>query len=215
MSRAVFASINAQGVSDPPGVVLDNVRAVLGGVTAAGLQEVAPLRGPHRLREGLSRRAVGVHHDVRTGSRAGSAVVWSKTAARARSRGLRLLAEAEPGDDLRDRYLAWVLLVLPGLGPLVFGSAHRPLRATGDQPEFDAALARFLRACAFPAVIAMDANARTWPPTGHAAAAAAGWRWVGVGIDGFIVSPGLRVGEAFRFPATRSDHRPVGVVVRW
>lgn len=214
MTRLVVASINAQGVTDPAQAVLDSVRTPLAGVAIAGLQEVAPLRGPHQLRLALSGKTVGVHHDTRTGARAGSAVVWDKSRVTARGRGMALLARAEPGDAMRDRYAAWVQLDLQGDDnrgiSLLFVSCHRPLRSTGDQPEFDGALAGFLRNAPVPWIVAGDWNTPRLPPVLDRLGS-----WKRAGIDGFLLSPGLNSGRAFRLPATRSDHRPIALEVRW
>lgn len=205
----VVSTVNARGVTAPADVVLDNVRRTLPGVTIAGLQEVAPLRAEaHRLRAHLPGRLLGVHQALRSPASAGSAVVWDKTRCQVRRRGVELLATPEPGDALRRRSGAWVELDVDGLGPLLFMAAHRPLASTGDQPEFDANLARFLEACPLPWIVAMDANARDLPVLARLG------RWRHVGIDGFLVSRQLVPGQVFGLPRTRSDHRPLAMEVR-
>lgn len=205
----VVSTVNAQGVQKPADVVLDNVRRSLPGVTIAGLQEVAPLRAKaHRLRANLPGRLLGVHQSLHSPASAGSAVVWDKGRCTARRRGVELLAIPEPGDALRRRSAAWVDLDVDGLGDLRFIAAHRPLLSTGDQPEFDRNLARFLQACPLPWIVAMDANARDLPVLARLG------RWRHVGIDGFLVSSQLVPGQVFRLPRTRSDHRPLALEVR-
>lgn len=204
----VVSTVNARGVTAPADVVLDNVRRTLPGVTIAGLQEVAPLRKMTGLRANLPERLIGVHHSTSPLARAGSAVVWDKTRCQLRRRGVELLATPEPGDALRRRYGAWVELDVDGLGPLLFMAAHRPLASTGDQPEFDANLARFIEACPLPWIVAMDANARDLPVLARLG------RWRHVGIDGFLVSRQLVPGQVFGLPRTRSDHRPLAMEVR-
>jgi hypothetical protein len=207
-STFVVSTVNAQGVTDPAGVVLDSVRATLPGVTLAGLQEVAPLMGDaHQLRGHLPGRLLGVHHSLRSPAMAGSAVVWDKARCELRRRGVELLAQPEPGDALRRRYGAWVEIAVDGV-PLLFMAAHRPLRSTGDQPEFDRNLSVFLEACPLPWIVAMDANARDLPVLARLG------RWRHVGIDGFLVSRQLVTGHVFRLPPTRSDHRPLALEVR-
>lgn len=206
----VVSTVNAQGVTDPADVVLDNVRTTLPGVTIAGLQEVAPLAGAmgiRSLRRNLPGRLLGVHHALRTPATAGSAVVWDKSRVQLRRRGVELLAQPEPGDDLRPRYGAWVQVAVDD-APLLFMAAHRPLRSTGDQPEFDRNLSVFLEACPLPWIVAMDANARDLPVLARLG------RWRHVGIDGFLVSRQLVTGHVFRLPPTRSDHRPLALEVR-
>lgn len=198
-----FCTFNAQGVSDPADVVVKSVRTVLPGIAVAALQEVAPAR----LRAHLS-SLVGVHQDRSSLARAGSAVVWSKDRCHAIDRGVEPLAHPEAGDHLRTRSLAWVDLRIDGGEVIRFGSCHRPLEATGDQPEFDTALARFADGSPHPLAIGLDANTRRWA----ALAFKTRLRPKNVGIDGFLLSrslffPGsaVRLGEL----GEKSDHDPV------
>lgn len=205
------STVNAQGVTSSAPIVLRNVQTTLPGIALAGLQEVAPLRGPHTLRKSLPGRLVGVHHNTRTPALAGSAVVWDKTRVSVIDRGVELLATPEAGDDLRKRYGHWVMARVDQSNPFLFMAAHRPLNSTGDQPEFDANLARFLegyRALVTPWIVAMDANARELPRLRSLG------RWRHAGIDGFLVDRRIVTGAVFKLPNTPSDHWPVALEVR-
>lgn len=210
MSRPFHvSSVNAQGVTKPPAVVLANVRATLPGVAIAGLQEVAPLReAKHTLRANLSGRIVGVHQNCATLATAGSAVVWDKRVGDVRGRGVVLLASPEPGDNMRRRYGAWVDLDIDG-EILRYIAAHRPLKSTGDQPEFDRNLALFIERTPHPWIVAMDANTPDLPPVLDRLG-----KWRHVGIDGFLVEQSITTRRAFKLPDTPSDHRPIAMEVR-
>lgn len=197
-SEAPLVTVNADYTDGPRGS-LDNVRVVLPGAVIAFVQEAKRFQ----LREHLT-RLLGVRQG-RTEAKAGSALVWDRSRCRLLRGGQVLAARPEPGDELLPRWLQWADLQIDGTLLVKAIAGHRPLKSTGDQPEFDEALGTLVDSSTFPVIAGLDAN--TYNP--HALAEDLGLEWRGKGIDGFMYDESLRLGPARRLRPTNSDHRAV------
>lgn len=209
MTYAVVATINAQGVSDPRRQTLANVREALPGVAIAGLQEVKNLRGDWSLRNQLSRRTMGVAQVTRTPATSGVAIVWDKSRVRAVKDSQRIALGVKPdGQQLLARYLLAVDLVIDGRLIVTAIDGHRPpVRDRELWPAYDATLARLVNQARHPVILFTDNNAAAMPRTLVGELRPHARR-----IDMICTDPQLRIdGPAFDLPATKSDHRPVGL----
>lgn len=208
-----IVTVNAQSVTDPHTHVLHNVLDVMAGAGLVFAQEVSV---PLLLRAKLARKLIGIHH-ARRGPQAGVAVLWDRSRFTAGKRGWVSLAQPERGDDMRERFGAWVDLMIRENGETLTAiSAHRPLEATGDKPEFDRNLARFMATSPHPVIAGLDVNgvgpavaSRISLLIDEYRAGAPGVYWRGVGIDGWLIDQRHRVGQAFPLPRTRSDHAAI------
>lgn len=148
----------------------------------------------------------GVHQNSRDPGKKGSAVVWDKDRVRATDRGV-VLGVTPQGQKMMKRWISWTDVVIDGV-KVRMASAHRPPRRFNELwPEFDRNLARFVKSTRLPLIIGMDSNTRDPSKMERIT----GLKWAGLrrDIDGFLVSPGIRVDQIREGPRRSSDHNPV------
>ncbi len=158
------------------------------------------------LRKALKGDGFGVHQHRTDTAKKGSAVVWDKDRARSTDRGFALGVTPQ-GRKMETRYITWSDVVIDGVKVRV-ASAHRPparFKALWD--DFDKNLARFVKSTRGPLIIGMDSNTRDHRKLERMT----GLRWEGKprDIDGFLVSPGIKVDRLREGPKRDSDHNPV------
>jgi len=158
------------------------------------------------LRKELAKDEWGVHQNRSSLDKAGSAVVWDRDRVRATDRGLRLGVTPQ-GREMMTRWITWTDVVIDGVKVRV-ASAHRPpprYKALWD--DFDRNLAAFVKSTKVPLIIGMDSNTKDHRRLEQVT----GLRWKGPSrdIDGFLVSPGIKVDAIREGPKRNSDHEPV------
>lgn len=105
--------------------------------------------------------------------------------------------------------------------PVVLASTHRPpQRNMSSWPAFDRALRRWIRAQPHPVILMLDSNVqgrrRRKRRELKRLAKSYRMRVRGVGLDAVMINGDLRFASAARaYRRLRSDHRPVGALVRW
>lgn len=154
----------------------------------------------------LRGRGVGVHQNTRRQDQQGTAVVWSRKVARAVDGGYAMGVRPH-GRAMLNRWINWEDVVIDGTKVRMVSVHRPPARFKALWPLFDRNLARFVRHSRVPMVIGMDAN----QVNPHALAKGTGLRWHAPAgsIDGFLVSPGIKVEDLRRLPRATSDHHPV------
>ena len=212
MIRFPIVTGNLQGVTDPSDNVLHAALDVLAGAALFMGQEAAPIAT--KLRARLSGRIVGVHQSRTDRDKAGVCLVWDKSRLTLAESGYVLLASPEPGDDMRKRYGAWGRFKVRYRGTeFVTLSGHRPLRSTGDQEEHDRNLAAWVSRQRVPVIIGEDFNSTPGDVARALMRHGSGEVFpTGVGIDGFLHTRGIVLGEAFALPRSTSDHRAVASI---
>ncbi len=175
----------------------------------AGVMLVQEAKNTNIRRELGSHR--GVHQDTRRDDRAGSAVVWNKKRVDVTDRGYSLAVEPRGAGMLR-RWMSWTDMKVDGATVRMISVHRPPKRFSHLWPQFDANLARFVKQTKGPVVIGLDANERN----PRALAKATGLKWVAPqgSIDGFLVSPGVKIEKVWRLPKGSSDHHPVLARIR-
>lgn len=129
----------------------------------------------------------------------------------------RVLIEAK---GLLPRGVTWTHTQLDGRS-VVVASAHRPpQRNSDDWPAFDRALTGWIRDQSIPVILCMDSNVpgnkRRKKRELKALARRYNMRARGAGLDAVFINRDLRFASAARaYRKLRSDHRPVGSLLRW
>lgn len=215
MSYIVCATINAQGVSDPKRVTLENVTDALPGVALAGVQEVANLRRRWSLRNRLAHRTHGVYQDTSTAAKAGVALIWDKSRVKVLRRDIDLGVRPWPGDDQRSRYLLQADVCIDACMFATVIVGHRPKDALAHlRPAYDDALRAAVKQARHAVILFTDNNDDELEPDLRKLLTP----YVRGKRDLIALGKGLkpRAGHrvAFDLPATNSDHRPVGLMVQ-
>lgn len=210
MTYIVCATINAQGVSDPKAVTLENVRDALPGVGLAGLQEVANLRRRWSLRNQLAHRTTGVYQVTDTAATAGVALVWDKSRVRVMRRDIALGVKPWPGDDQRTRYLISADACIDESMFVTAIVGHRPKRALRHLwPAYDRALLETVLSARYPVILFTDNNAHELPRVLRSVLTPYARRIDLIALSEPLMTRGRA--QAFDLPATRSDHSPVAI----
>jgi endonuclease/exonuclease/phosphatase family metal-dependent hydrolase len=156
-----------------------------------------------------------VHQNIKRESKQGVAVAW-RNASIKRHRSARhpvkgyVLGVMPLGVTMLPRYFNWRDLDVPGHGTIRFVSTHRPpQRYRRLWPIFDRALGRFVKRSPHPVIVGMDSNERDHSGLERLT----GLAWHGVGIDGFLVSRGIRVSHLRSHPRAKSDHHPISIEI--
>lgn len=157
------------------------------------------------LRKALSDKH-GVHQNVKRDDKAGSAVVWKRGEVKAGKRGYELGVEPKGAGMLR-RWISWTDVKVDGQNVRMVSVHRPPKRFSHLWPAFDRNLAAFVKDTKGKIVIGMDANQQN--PRAMAKRCGLKWQAPKGSIDGFLVSPGIRVKKLWRLPKGTSDHHPV------
>lgn len=132
----------------------------------------------------------GVHQNFKDEGKAGAAISWDKREVTAKNRGYRFGVDNR-GEKMLDRWINFVDMKVDGRMVRV-ATVHRPPQRFANLWKFfDQNLQRFAKSSPHPLIIGMDANQQN----PKRMAAMAGMKWVAPkgSIDGFLVSPGIRV----------------------
>lgn len=177
--------------------------------------------GQETVREDWSRLAPAgwaTTQDMSTEATRGVAIAWDTAHVEAVGdwRCVLLLPERR-GVEMRGR---WVIAqdVRIGGEAVTLASTHRPPeRYAHLWPEFDRALAAWVRRQRHPVILGMDTNVPglgiVKPGRRRRLARSLGMRQAGYGIDAVLVTPPLRVRPVRWLPKRTSDHRAVEVAV--
>ena len=177
--------------------------------------------GQETVREDWSRLAPAgwaTAQDMSTEATRGVAVTWDTAHVEAVGdwRCVLLLPE-RPGVIMRGR---WIIAQDVRIGGQVvtLASTHRPPeRYAHLWPEFDRALAAWVRRQQHPVILGIDTNVpglrALKPGRRRRLARSLGMRQAGYGIDAVMVTPPLRVKPVRWLPKRTSDHRGVEVQV--
>ena len=153
-----------------------------------------------------------VHQDTSSQDRAGSAVTWRLDRATAADGGLTLGVKPD-GQKMLTRWIAWNDLLIDGQRKIRVVSVHLPPeRYRSLYPEYARHLAEFAGQSPYPLVIGGDWNWQTANDPGGLAEKT-GMRFVGYGIDGFLVDRRLTIGRTWQEPKRHSDHHGVGMAI--
>lgn len=159
-----------------------------------------------KLRKAVKRDEFGVHQVMKGPDTRGSAVVWNKDRVKSTDRGLSLGVHPH-GRQMETRWITWSDVTIDGVKVRV-ASAHRPpARFKALWPAFDANLAKFVKNSKLPLIIGMDSN--THDHRGLEKATQLNWVGPKGDIDGFLVSPGIKVDHVREGPKRDSDHNPI------
>lgn len=158
------------------------------------------------LRGEVDKKDWGVHQDLNDTGKKGAAVVWNKDRARAGDRGYALGVTPQ-GRKMETRFISWSDVVIDGVKVRVASTHRPPARFKALWPAFDRNLAQFVKSTRLPLIIGMDSNTRDH----RRMESVTGLKWAGPpgDIDGFLVSPGIKVDQIHEGPKRRSDHAPV------
>lgn len=165
--------------------------------------------------------SLGVRQRLTDDSTAGVAVIWDRRLTRAvggaKNRpsvlgdGYLPLVVPRRGEDMLTRGVVWQDLEVlnSGFRFRLFSTHRPPQRHRRLWPRFDDNLEAFIEASPIPVLGGTDNNAPVGPNIPRDIA-----RWNGIGIDGFITSPDLRVLSTYELDHRNSDHRPVSGAAR-
>lgn len=153
-----------------------------------------------------------VHQDLSSPSRAGSAIAWRTD--RAMTTGGDITLGVDPDSQkMLTRWIVWNDLVIDGGPKIRVASVHLPpMRFRELYPTFARHIVELVNRSPDPLVIGGDWNGQIAKDPGDLSRRT-GMRFVGHGIDGFLVSPGLSVRRVWEEPKRNSDHRGVGVEI--
>lgn len=199
-----LGTFNLAGVTQSSEKSTDNLLSALPAVDLAFMQEALKVK----VRKALS-KLLGVHQDLTSAATRGVAIAWDKqTVEKDGRKRVTLGSRRAPG--VRDRHLIHVDVDLEDRLTVRAIAGHRPLKSTGRQDEFDDTLRQLVDTSPHPVIVGIDCNDRD----PDAWAKSLGLRWHGKGIDGFAVTPGIKLVNVRRQKATGSDHRPVTAVLQ-
>ena len=153
-----------------------------------------------------------VHQDMSSESRAGSAVAWRLD--RSKTTGGGITMGVDPGSQqMLARWIVWNDLVIDGGRTIRVASVHLPpMRYRSLYPTYARHIAEFANKSPYPLVIGGDWNWLIDNNPGDLAGKT-GMRFVGFGIDGFLVERSLTIRRVWEEPKRWSDHRGVGVEI--
>jgi hypothetical protein len=159
------------------------------------------------LRDLKDKKKFGVHQDFKNEAKAGSAIVWKKSdRIKAGDRGYAL-GVTPHGAKMLARYINWTDMKIDGKNVRMVSVHRPPLRFKRLWPEFDRALAHFVKNTRGSIIVGMDANQHN--PRALARATGLRWHAVGDSIDGFLTSRDVKFDNLHTLKKGSSDHRPV------
>ncbi|GMU60458.1 MAG: hypothetical protein AMXMBFR34_22210 [Myxococcaceae bacterium] len=151
--------------------------------------------------------AFGVHQNFKNRAKAGSSIVWKKgDRIKAKDRGY-VLGVRSRGAKMLSRYINWTDLKVDGRD-IRMVSVHRPpWRFRRLWPQFDRALAHFVKSRKAPIIVGLDANQHH--PRRLARVTGLRWHAVGGSIDGFLASRDVKFDTIRKLKKGSSNHHPV------